>query len=237
MDFFNDAAGYGFISTDASDKDAFYHMEDVSGPDIREDEELSFNIVDSGKGPRAVDIERINGDTDSAYHNGESQKASRDVSKAEQNSEEMATDGQMTDVHISKALFLAAEVSLESGRNDEFHGQIESWSRDLIAAVVQQDPPDFVDDIELTEETVSIELPKEVVSHIKLFCDNPAEPFDDPNVFVEAAIRDALELEPGKTESITAEIPIELVRATETSQEVEIDALVEEAIEGVIRDS
>lgn len=59
VDFFNDTGGYGFIATPDSEEDVFYHMEDVGGPDIQEGQEARFNIVDTEKGPRAADLERL----------------------------------------------------------------------------------------------------------------------------------------------------------------------------------
>jgi CspA family cold shock protein len=52
-DFFNDTGGYGFIETDESDEDVFFHIEDIGGPDIEEGQELEFDIVQADKGPRA----------------------------------------------------------------------------------------------------------------------------------------------------------------------------------------
>ncbi len=57
--FFHDGRGYGFIETDASDDDVFFHMDDVEGPDLTEGTELEFDIVEGDKGPRASNIERV----------------------------------------------------------------------------------------------------------------------------------------------------------------------------------
>lgn len=59
VDFFNNTAGYGFIETDAHDKDVFYHMEDIGGTDIEEGQQLQFKITETEKGPRATNVERI----------------------------------------------------------------------------------------------------------------------------------------------------------------------------------
>jgi CspA family cold shock protein len=59
VDFFNDTGGYGFIETDACEDDVFYHMEDVGGPDIQEEEQVRFYINQADKGPRAEDVERL----------------------------------------------------------------------------------------------------------------------------------------------------------------------------------
>jgi len=59
VDFFNDTKGYGFIRTDASDEDVFFHMEDVGGPDLEEGEEVEFDIEQTDKGPRAANLKRL----------------------------------------------------------------------------------------------------------------------------------------------------------------------------------
>jgi CspA family cold shock protein len=64
VDFFNDDAGYGFISTDEDhddlddDEDVFFHMEDVGGPDLEEGQDVEFDIESSPKGPRAANLVR-----------------------------------------------------------------------------------------------------------------------------------------------------------------------------------
>ncbi len=59
VDFFNDTGGYGFISTDDADDDVFFHMEDIGGPDLEEDQEVEFSIESSPKGPRAANLTRL----------------------------------------------------------------------------------------------------------------------------------------------------------------------------------
>ena len=59
VDFFNDTGGYGFIDTEDSDEDVFFHMEDVGGPDLEEGQEVEFEIQDSPKGPRAANLTRL----------------------------------------------------------------------------------------------------------------------------------------------------------------------------------
>ncbi|MGA9400701.1 cold-shock protein [Haladaptatus sp.] len=60
VDFFNDTGGYGFISTDDSDDDVFFHMEDVGGEDLAEGTEIDFDIEQAPKGPRATNVVRNN---------------------------------------------------------------------------------------------------------------------------------------------------------------------------------
>ena len=59
VDFFNDTGGYGFISTEDSEEDVFFHMEDVGGPDLEEGQEIEFEIEQAPTGPRASDITRL----------------------------------------------------------------------------------------------------------------------------------------------------------------------------------
>jgi CspA family cold shock protein len=59
VDFFNDTGGYGFISTDDSDDDVFFHMDDIGGEDLEEGQELEFSIESSPKGPRAANVTRL----------------------------------------------------------------------------------------------------------------------------------------------------------------------------------
>jgi len=56
--FFHDRKGYGFIETEESDEDVFFHMEDVGGPDLEEGQEVEFDIEQADKGPRAVNVQR-----------------------------------------------------------------------------------------------------------------------------------------------------------------------------------
>jgi CspA family cold shock protein len=58
VDFFNDTGGYGFIETEDSDDDVFFHMEDVGGEDLTEGTEIEFDIEQAPKGPRATNVER-----------------------------------------------------------------------------------------------------------------------------------------------------------------------------------
>lgn len=59
VDFFNDTGGYGFIDTEDSDEDVFFHMEDIGGPDLEEDTEVEFDIEQADKGPRATNLTRL----------------------------------------------------------------------------------------------------------------------------------------------------------------------------------
>lgn len=58
VDFFNDTGGYGFITSPDLDDDVFFHMDTVGGPDIPEDTEVTFEVKQADKGPRAVNVRR-----------------------------------------------------------------------------------------------------------------------------------------------------------------------------------
>jgi CspA family cold shock protein len=57
--FFNERKGYGFIESDESEEDVFFHMEDVGGPDLEEGQEVEFEIEQADKGPRAKELTRL----------------------------------------------------------------------------------------------------------------------------------------------------------------------------------
>ncbi len=59
VDFFHDTGGYGFIETEDSDDDVFFHMEDVGGPDLEEGQDIEFDIEQAPKGPRATNLVRV----------------------------------------------------------------------------------------------------------------------------------------------------------------------------------
>lgn len=58
VDFFHDKGGYGFISTEDTDEDVFFHMEDVDGADLEEGQDVTFDIEQAPKGPRATNLSR-----------------------------------------------------------------------------------------------------------------------------------------------------------------------------------
>jgi CspA family cold shock protein len=54
--------GFGFISTANSDKDMFFHSSSVEGThfnDLREGQEVTFNVGQGPKGPRAENVQLI----------------------------------------------------------------------------------------------------------------------------------------------------------------------------------
>jgi CspA family cold shock protein len=53
--------GFGFIAPEGQEKDVFFHtsaLVDVTFDELREGEKVSFEVEDSEKGPRAVNVQR-----------------------------------------------------------------------------------------------------------------------------------------------------------------------------------
>lgn len=53
--------GFGFITPDGGDKDVFFHTTSLSGLDFNDlqvGDVVSFEVEDSEKGPRAVNVQR-----------------------------------------------------------------------------------------------------------------------------------------------------------------------------------
>lgn len=62
--WFDNERGYGFISTNGGN-DVFLHHSQVkekgTDKDIHEGEDVTFDIVDSNKGPSAINVQKTNG--------------------------------------------------------------------------------------------------------------------------------------------------------------------------------
>jgi CspA family cold shock protein len=59
--WFNDAKGYGFITTDDG-TDAFVHYADIEGDGFKtlsEGQEVEFEMTDGPKGPKAVGVRSV----------------------------------------------------------------------------------------------------------------------------------------------------------------------------------
>ncbi len=51
--------GYGFIKTEDSDKDLFFHANELQGADfnsIKEGDEVEFEVTEGQKGPQATNV-------------------------------------------------------------------------------------------------------------------------------------------------------------------------------------
>ncbi len=54
--------GYGFISVEGSDKDLFFHsneLQNVGFDDLKEGDTVEFEVVDGDKGPSATNVSRV----------------------------------------------------------------------------------------------------------------------------------------------------------------------------------
>lgn len=56
--FFNDAKGFGFITEEGSDKEHFVHISGLVD-EIREGDEVEFELTQGKKGLNAVDVKVI----------------------------------------------------------------------------------------------------------------------------------------------------------------------------------
>jgi len=54
--FFNEAKGFGFIKEDDSENEHFVHISGVNGETLKEDDEVTFELVEGRKGLNAVDV-------------------------------------------------------------------------------------------------------------------------------------------------------------------------------------
>lgn len=57
--FYHDRKGYGFLESDASDEDVFFHVDDLGGPEPREGQQFEFEIERAPRGPRATDLKPL----------------------------------------------------------------------------------------------------------------------------------------------------------------------------------
>ncbi|CCG99284.1 cold-shock protein [Fibrella sp. WM1] len=57
--FFNESKGFGFIVDDESKKDIFVHITGLNGLTIRENDQVSYDIVDGKKGLNAVNVKKM----------------------------------------------------------------------------------------------------------------------------------------------------------------------------------
>lgn len=69
--------GFGFLSMEGSDKDVFFHAKELQGVefnDLKEGDQMQFEVVDGPKGPNAVNISRA-GDAPAAAASDDSDAA------------------------------------------------------------------------------------------------------------------------------------------------------------------
>jgi len=54
--------GFGFITTEGSDKDLFFHSKELQGVefnDLKEGDTVEFEVSESPKGPNATNVSRV----------------------------------------------------------------------------------------------------------------------------------------------------------------------------------
>lgn len=54
--------GFGFIAQEGSDKDLFFHSNELQGvefKDLKEGDAVEFEVSDSPKGPNATQVKRV----------------------------------------------------------------------------------------------------------------------------------------------------------------------------------
>ena len=56
--FFNESKGFGFIKEDVSDREIFVHVSGLKDK-VRQNDKVTFNVVDGKKGQNAVDVKKI----------------------------------------------------------------------------------------------------------------------------------------------------------------------------------
>ncbi|MFB6215797.1 MAG: cold-shock protein [Candidatus Aenigmatarchaeota archaeon] len=57
--FFNDRKNYGFIEPEDGDEDLFVHSSDIESGSLNEGDEVEFEQEEGDKGPRAVNVEKV----------------------------------------------------------------------------------------------------------------------------------------------------------------------------------
>ena len=57
--FFNDAKGFGFITEPESGQDYFLHVTALDGQEVKEGDEVTFEIKETPKGLNAVNVNLV----------------------------------------------------------------------------------------------------------------------------------------------------------------------------------
>ncbi|API85842.1 cold-shock protein [Francisella uliginis] len=57
--FFNDAKGFGFITSPSLSKDVFVHISNIQNDTLSDGEQVSFQIREGNKGKEAFDVKSI----------------------------------------------------------------------------------------------------------------------------------------------------------------------------------
>ncbi len=59
--WFSSEKGYGFIERHDGSEDVFVHHSEVSGEDLRDGEQVEFEVEETPKGLSAVNVQRLHG--------------------------------------------------------------------------------------------------------------------------------------------------------------------------------
>ncbi|MBL7718046.1 MAG: cold shock domain-containing protein [Flavipsychrobacter sp.] len=57
--FFNVTKGFGFIKDDADGTEIFLHVTGLGGLSVKENDRVSFDVVDGKKGKNAVNVKKL----------------------------------------------------------------------------------------------------------------------------------------------------------------------------------
>jgi cold shock protein len=57
--FFNESKGFGFIVDDANGQDIFVHVTALGGTHIRENDKVSFDVVEGKRGLNAENVSKL----------------------------------------------------------------------------------------------------------------------------------------------------------------------------------
>jgi len=69
VQWFSRVKGYGFVRPDTQEEDVFVHYSSIRGDGYRnldEGQRVEFSMEDTPKGPQAVDVVELDGDTENA---------------------------------------------------------------------------------------------------------------------------------------------------------------------------
>lgn len=121
----------------------------------------------------------------------------------------------------------------DSGAIESVDGLVRDATGELLKASVDgRTSP--VDGPSRSVATVDVELPEDQMRFVEAACTD--SPYDSPNQFVETAVRERLDLRPDDTDSLSIELPADIVAAVRSRGKSGICRAVEEALEAEIAD-